>query len=32
MKSWSEMADVGEDGVRNKDGGCPVENRGTKYL
>jgi hypothetical protein len=28
----SISADVGEDGMRNKDGGCQVENGGTKNL
>jgi hypothetical protein len=33
VMEWNVIsADVGQDGVRNKDGGCPVENGGTKNL
>ncbi len=33
VAKWNVIsAHVGEDGMHNKDGGCQVENRGTKNL
>jgi hypothetical protein len=33
VMEWNVIsADVGEDGMHNKDIGCPVENGGTKNL
>jgi hypothetical protein len=33
VMEWNVIStNVGEDGMRNKDGGCPVENGGKKNL